>query len=36
VGGDAPISDEGQAFAGVDVSGGNAEQDVAIVEVTLR
>jgi uncharacterized protein GlcG (DUF336 family) len=36
MGGGVPLSDEGQVFAGVGVSGGTAEEDVAIVEAALR
>ena len=37
MGGGVPLLDDnGQAFAGVGVSGGTAEQDVAIVEAGLR
>ena len=35
MGGGAPLSSEGEVFAGVGVSGGTAEQDVAIVEAAL-
>jgi uncharacterized protein GlcG (DUF336 family) len=36
MGGGVPLSQDGQIFAGVGVSGGTAEQDVAIVEAALR
>src|SRR3982750_3442957 len=37
MGGGVPfLDDDGQVFAGVGVSGGTAEQDVAIVEAALR
>jgi uncharacterized protein GlcG (DUF336 family) len=36
MGGGVPLVDEGKVFAGVGVSGGTAEQDVAIVEAALR
>ena len=37
MGGGVPLlDDEGKVFAGVGVSGGSAEQDVAIVEAALR
>jgi uncharacterized protein GlcG (DUF336 family) len=37
MGGGVPLTDgEGQVFAGVGVSGGTAEEDVAIVEAALR
>ena len=36
MGGGAPLSREGQAIAGVGVSGGSVEQDVAILEAGLR
>ena len=37
MGGGVPlIDDDGEVFAGVGVSGGTAEQDVAIVEAALR
>jgi uncharacterized protein GlcG (DUF336 family) len=36
MGGGVPLSDEGQVFAGVGVSGGTAEQDMSIVEAALR
>jgi uncharacterized protein GlcG (DUF336 family) len=35
MGGGVPLTDDGQVFAGVGVSGGTAEQDVAIVEAAL-
>lgn len=36
MGGGVPLVDDGKVFAGVGVSGGTAEQDVAIVEAVLR
>jgi len=36
MGGGVPLSEEGQVFAGIGVSGGTAEEDVAIVEAALR
>jgi uncharacterized protein GlcG (DUF336 family) len=36
MGGGVPLTDDGQLFAGIGVSGGTAEQDVAIVEAALR
>jgi uncharacterized protein GlcG (DUF336 family) len=36
MGGGVPLTDDGHVFAGVGVSGGTAEQDVAIVEAALR
>jgi len=36
MGGGIPLSEDGRVFAGVGVSGGSAEQDVAIVEAALR
>ncbi len=36
MGGGAPLSSEGELVAGVGVSGGAVEQDVAILEATLR
>jgi uncharacterized protein GlcG (DUF336 family) len=36
MGGGVPLSDEGKVFAGVGVSGGTNEQDIAIVEAALR
>ena len=36
MGGGVPLVDEGSVFAGVGVSGGTAEQDVAIVEAALK
>jgi uncharacterized protein GlcG (DUF336 family) len=36
MGGGVPLTDEGKVFAGVGVSGGTAEQDVAIVEAALQ
>ncbi len=37
MGGGVPLlGDDGQVFAGVGVSGGTAEQDVAIVEAALH
>jgi uncharacterized protein GlcG (DUF336 family)/catechol 2,3-dioxygenase-like lactoylglutathione lyase family enzyme len=36
MGGGAPLSSEGQLVAGVGVSGGTVEQDVAILEAALR
>lgn len=35
IGGGVPLKDEGRVFAGVGVSGGTAEQDVAIVQAAL-
>jgi uncharacterized protein GlcG (DUF336 family) len=35
MGGGIPLTENGQVFAGVGVSGGTAEQDVAIVEVAV-
>ena len=34
--GGIPLTEDGEVFAGVGVSGGTAEQDVAIVEAALR
>lgn len=36
MGGGVPLSFDGQVFAGVGVSGGTNEQDIAIVEAALR
>jgi len=36
MGGGAPLSSDGERVAGVGVSGGSVEQDVAILEVGLR
>jgi len=36
MGGGAPLSREGERVAGVGVSGGNVEQDVAILEAAFR
>jgi uncharacterized protein GlcG (DUF336 family) len=36
MGGGAPLTSEGQVVAGVGVSGGSVEQDVAILEAALR
>ena len=36
MGGGAPLASEGQLVAGVGVSGGSVEQDVAILEAGLR
>ena len=36
MGGGAPLTSEGQVIAGVGVSGGTVEQDVAILEAGLR
>jgi uncharacterized protein GlcG (DUF336 family) len=36
MGGGAPLSSEGELVAGVGVSGGTVEQDVAILEAALR
>ena len=36
MGGGVPLTENGQVFAGVGVSGGTAEQDVDIVEAALR
>jgi uncharacterized protein GlcG (DUF336 family) len=36
MGGGAPVTSEGQMIAGVGVSGGSVEQDVAILEAGLR
>ena len=36
MGGGAPLTSEGQVVAGVGVSGGTVEQDVAIVEAAIR
>jgi uncharacterized protein GlcG (DUF336 family) len=35
MGGGAPLTDEGQVVAGVGVSGGSVEQDVAILDAAL-
>ena len=35
MGGGVPLTDDGEVYAGVGVSGGTAEQDVAIVEAAL-
>ena len=36
MGGGIPLTEDGEVFAGVGVSGGTAEQDVAIVEAAMR
>lgn len=36
MGGGVPLSHDGEVYAGVGVSGGTAEEDVAIVEAALR
>src|SRR3954464_15867824 len=36
IGGGVPLTREGQVIAGVGVSGGTAEQDIAIVEAAMR
>jgi uncharacterized protein GlcG (DUF336 family) len=36
MGGGIPLTEDGEVFAGVGVSGGTAEQDVAIVEAALQ
>ena len=36
MGGGVPLSNDGQVYAGIGVSGGTAEEDVAIVEAALR
>jgi uncharacterized protein GlcG (DUF336 family) len=36
MGGGIPLTEDGEVFAGVDVSGGTAEQEVAIVEAALQ
>lgn len=36
MGGGVPLADDGQVFAGIGVSGGTADEDVAIVEAALR
>jgi uncharacterized protein GlcG (DUF336 family) len=36
MGGGVPLTEDGQLFGGVGVSGGTAEQDVAIVEAALK
>jgi uncharacterized protein GlcG (DUF336 family) len=36
MGGGVPLIEDGEVFAGVSVSGGTAEQDVAIVEAALQ
>jgi uncharacterized protein GlcG (DUF336 family) len=36
MGGGVPLSKEGKVVAGVGVSGGTVDQDVAIVEAALR
>jgi uncharacterized protein GlcG (DUF336 family) len=36
MGGGAPVTSEGEVIAGVGVSGGTVEQDVAILEAALR
>jgi len=36
MGGGAPLTDDGQLVAGVGVSGGTVDQDVAILEAALR
>jgi uncharacterized protein GlcG (DUF336 family) len=36
MGGGVPLTEDGQVFAGVGVSGGTVDEDVAIVEAALR
>ena len=36
MGGGVPLSNEGEVVAGVGVSGGTVDQDVAIVEAALK
>jgi uncharacterized protein GlcG (DUF336 family) len=36
MGGGVPLTDEGEVIAGVGVSGGTTEQDIAIVEAAVR
>ena len=36
MGGGAPLTSEGEVVAGVGVSGGTVEQDVAILEAAIR
>jgi uncharacterized protein GlcG (DUF336 family) len=36
MGGGVPLTEDGQVYAGIGVSGGTAEEDVAIVEAALR
>jgi uncharacterized protein GlcG (DUF336 family) len=36
MGGGVPLAEDGRVFAGVGVSGGTADQDVAIVEAAIR
>ena len=36
IGGGVPLTDEGQVIAGVGVSGGSVEQDVAVVEAAMK
>ena len=36
MGGGLPLSESGEVFAGIGVSGGTAEEDVAIVEAALK
>jgi uncharacterized protein GlcG (DUF336 family) len=36
MGGGAPLLDDGKVFAGVGVSGGTAEEDVAILEAAMK
>ena len=36
IGGGVPLTDEGQVIAGVGVSGGTVEQDVAVVEAAMK
>jgi uncharacterized protein GlcG (DUF336 family) len=36
MGGGVPLTNEGQIIAGVGVSGGTTEQDIAIVEAAMR
>jgi uncharacterized protein GlcG (DUF336 family) len=36
MGGGVPLTEGGQVFAGIGVSGGTADQDVAIVEAAIR
>jgi uncharacterized protein GlcG (DUF336 family) len=36
MGGGVPLAEDGEVYAGIGVSGGTAEEDVAIVEAALR
>jgi len=36
IGGGVPLTDDGQVIAGVGVSGGTTEQDIAIVEAAMK